>query len=261
MLDSYNRRINYLRISVTDRCNLRCRYCMPAEGISLVEHADILSFDEVVEVTGVAVKMGVTKVRITGGEPLVRRGIEELVRMISSIDGINDLSMTSNGTLLSGFAEVLAEAGLMRVNISLDTMDPFKYKEITRGGNLQHVLEGIKAARKAGLEPIKINCVVNRSKEEPDAMSVAAYCRENNLEVRYIPQMNLKEGRFSIVEGGDGGNCAIFNRLRLTATGKIKSCLFNDLEFDVRNWLIEIPVLLSLCRNKNGERTEQTNNK
>ena len=234
MYDSYNRRINYLRISVTDRCNLRCRYCMPADGISLLDHADILNFDELVDVTKTAVKMGFNKVRITGGEPLVRKGIVDLVGMIAKIGGINDLSMTTNGTLLAQFAGSLAKAGLMRINISLDTLDPRKFHEITRGGDLNSVLDGIDAAKKAGLEPIKINCVVSRSSGEPDAKSVAAFCADNNLQVRYIPQMDLKNGTFSSVEGGDGGDCLKCNRLRLTASGKIKPCLFNDLEFDVR---------------------------
>jgi cyclic pyranopterin phosphate synthase len=207
---------------------------MPAEGISLVKHSDILSFDEIVEVTSTAVKMGITKVRLTGGEPLVRRGIEDLTGMIAGIDGIQDLSMTTNGILLSKFAALLAKAGLMRVNISLDTMDPDKYKEITRGGDLSDVLQGIKAALDAGLNPVKINCVIQKSSDEPDARSVATFCQENNLQIRYIPQMILENGTFSRVEGGDGGNCAICNRLRLTATGKIQPCLFSDLEFDVR---------------------------
>ena len=127
MLDKFNRTINYLRISVTDRCNLRCRYCMPEEGIELLRHEDILSFDEIAAFTEVAVKHGVNKVRITGGEPLVRKGIATLVRMIAGIDGIADFSMTTNGVLLKDFAEDLKTAGLHRVNISLDTIDPEKF--------------------------------------------------------------------------------------------------------------------------------------
>src|SRR5512140_3784894 len=127
MYDRFNRQIDYLRISVTDRCNLRCRYCMPEEGIHLLKHEDILTFDEITEFTRIAVENGIRKVRITGGEPLVRKGIVDLVRMIAEVKGINDLSMTTNGTLLEQFAKDLADAGLQRINISLDTVDPKKF--------------------------------------------------------------------------------------------------------------------------------------
>lgn len=234
MYDLYNRRINYLRISVTDRCNLRCRYCMPEEGVKLISHTEILKFEEITEVVRVAVSMGVDKVRLTGGEPLVRKGITGLVRMISSIEGVRDLSMTTNGTLLKMYARELAEAGLRRVNISLDTLDPGKYHFITRGGNLRDVLEGIDAAIEAGLTPVKINCVVKVSSGEQDAVAVERYGREKGLDVRFIRQMDLEGGEFSIVEGGEGGNCAVCNRLRLTSDGMVKPCLFNDIEYDVR---------------------------
>lgn len=234
MFDRYNRKIDYLRISVTDRCNLRCIYCMPEEGIKLLRHEDILTFDEITGFTRIAVEKGVTKVRITGGEPLVRKGITDLVRMISEIKGINDLSMTTNGILLNKFAGELKEAGLQRVNISLDTIDPEKFRTITRTGNIDDVFEGIKAAKKEGLLPVKINCVIRESKDEREAQEVTAYCRDNNLEIRYIKQMDLVKGHFSQVEGGSGGDCELCNRLRLTASGKLKPCLFNNLEFDIR---------------------------
>jgi cyclic pyranopterin phosphate synthase len=141
MFDRFNRKLNYLRISVTDRCNLRCTYCMPEEGIKLFRHEEILSFSEIAEFTKVAVANGVTKVRITGGEPLVRKGITALVRMISDIEGIEDLSMTTNGTLLNQFAVDLRNAGLKRVNISLDTIDPEKFKAITRTGDINDVFK------------------------------------------------------------------------------------------------------------------------
>lgn len=234
MYDLYRRKINYLRISVTDRCNLRCRYCMPEEGVKLISHSEILSFEEITEFVRVAASRGIDKVRLTGGEPLVRKGITNLVGMIASIEGISDLAMTTNGVLLEKYAEDLAAAGLQRVNISLDTLDPEKHKYITRGGNLKDVLEGIDAAIAARLTPVKLNCVVKVSLEEPDAVAVARFAHEKGLEVRFIKQMNLAGGEFSIVEGGDGGNCAICNRLRLTANGKVKPCLFNDLEYDLR---------------------------
>ena len=234
MYDKFNRRINYLRISVTDRCNLRCRYCMPEEGVQLTHHDSILSYDEIRDFTKLAVSRGIEKIRITGGEPLVRKGIVDLVQMISSIDGVKDLSMTTNGTLLSNFAVDLARAGLHRINVSLDTVDPERYHLISRGGLLQDALDGIEAVIMAGLTPIKINCVVKESSREPDAVAVTEYGVMKGLEVRYIRQMDLARGEFGIVEGGDGGNCSSCNRLRLTADGKVKPCLFSDIEFSVR---------------------------
>ncbi|MBK7212310.1 MAG: radical SAM protein [Bacteroidales bacterium] len=234
MFDSYNRHINYLRISVTDRCNLRCEYCMPAEGITMISHADILSFEEILEVVRHAVSIGVDKVRITGGEPLVRKGIVSLVRMIAEVPGILDLSMTTNGILLEEFALPLKEAGLQRVNISLDSVDPEQFRKITRGGDVLKVMKGIEAARNAGLDPIKINCVIRQSPDELQARQVAEYCRKNNLQIRYIREMDLENGEFYVVHGGSGGDCARCNRLRLTANGMVKPCLFNDLEYNVR---------------------------
>lgn len=236
MFDRFNRRLNYLRISVTDRCNLRCLYCMPEEGIKLFRHEDILTFDEIVGFTRVAVSKGVTKVRITGGEPLVRKGITTLVGMISEIKGIEDLSMTTNGTLLKLYAKELKDAGLQRVNISLDTIDPERFRAVTRSGNVNDVFEGIEAAKKAGLLPVKINCVVNGSKNENETMAVTRFCKDNDLEIRYISQMDLVRGHFSVVVGGTGGNCALCNRLRLTSNGKLKPCLFSNIEFDIREF-------------------------
>jgi cyclic pyranopterin phosphate synthase len=235
MYDRFNRKINYLRISVTDRCNLRCRYCMPEEGVKLLPHNDILSFDEITEFTRIAVDKGVNKVRITGGEPLVRKGIVDLVRMIKQIKGISDLSMTTNAVLLSRYAHDLKQAGLDRVNISLDTMDSEKYSYITRGGDINAAINGIDAAVQEGLMPVKINCVIKESHDEPDAVAVTKYADEKGLQIRYIKEMSLSGGKFSIVEGGEGGNCAICNRLRLTANGMVKPCLFNNLEFSVRD--------------------------
>jgi len=161
--DRFNRSINYLRISVTDRCNLRCRYCMPEEGVVGMNHRDMLTFEEITESVRVAVGMGIDKIRITGGEPLVRKDIVNLVAMISAVEGAKDLTMTTNGIFLEEFARPLKEAGLQRINISLDTMDADRYRKITRGGDLNRVLNGIKAAKEAGLTPVKINCVVFKS--------------------------------------------------------------------------------------------------
>lgn len=246
MYDRFNRRINYLRISVTDRCNLRCTYCMPECGVDLISHKEVLSFEEILEVVKVSVGLGVDKVRITGGEPLVRKGIVDLVEMIASVKGIKDLAMTTNGTLLDKFAAPLKKAGLHRVNISLDTMDADKYSTITRVGNIEQVLTGINAAKEAGLNPIKVNCVIKSTPMEEDARSVAAFCKEKGLEVRFIKEMDLEEGVFARVIGGDGGHCQSCNRLRLTANGKVKPCLFSELEFDVRELGVEHAILRSI---------------
>lgn len=246
MYDHFNRKINYLRISVTDRCNLRCTYCMPAKGIKLLKHSDILSFEEIVEVVKVSTPLGITKIRLTGGEPLVRKGIVELVRMISQIKGVEDLSMTTNGVLLDQFAENLASAGLKRINISLDTVDSFKFEEITKHNVLNKVLKGIEAAKKAGLFPLKINCVLLKKEDIQYAQKVEKFARENGLQVRFIHQMNLKTGEFSLVEGGDGGNCKKCNRIRLTSNGLIKPCLFSDFGYDIRKTGIENAINLAI---------------
>jgi len=234
VLDKFERNINYLRISVTDRCNLRCRYCMPEEGIRLISHDDILTYDEITEFTRLAVANGVNKVRITGGEPLVRKGVTELVSRLAGIEGITDLSMTTNGVLLAEYAAGLAAAGLMRVNISLDTVDPERYRHVTRGGDIEAVFRGIAAARETGLRPVKINCVINSTPDEADARAVAGYCIREGLEVRFIRQMDLASGTFSLVHGGSGGNCARCNRLRLTPAGMVKPCLFSDRGYSIR---------------------------
>lgn len=234
MYDRFNRRISYLRVSVTDRCNLRCTYCMPAEGVKLLNHKDILSFEEIVAIVSEAVTLGITKVRITGGEPLVRRGVIHLIEKIARIPGITDFGLTTNGILLPVFAAAIANAGLHRINISLDTVDPEKFRAITRGGDIQKVFEGIEAAKTAGLTPVKINCVVRNSSDEPDAKAVRKFCLENGLEARFIHEMSLADGCFTIVENGHGGDCSKCNRLRLTANGMIRPCLFNDIQFSTR---------------------------
>ncbi len=234
MKDRFGREIDYLRVSVTDRCNLACRYCAPPGGIRLLPREGILSFEEIEEVVREAVRLGVRKVRLTGGEPLVRHGIEDLVKRIAGIDGIEDLGLTTNGILLASKARALAGAGLMRVNVSLDTLDPGRYAWITRGGDLRRVLDGVDAALEAGLVPVKLNCVVERSPAEPDARSVARFAAAKGLQVRFIEKMDAARGRFSVVRGGAGGDCPRCNRLRLTADGRIRPCLFSDLDFPVR---------------------------
>lgn len=246
MLDHFNRKINYLRISVTDRCNLRCRYCMPEEGACMLKHSDILSYEEIRDVVAVSVALGIDKIRLTGGEPLVRRDIVDLVAMIAEVPGVKDIAMTTNGILLQKYAAALSKAGLHRVNISLDTVDPVQYREITRGGDIAGVFRGIEAARIAGLSPIKINCVVQNAADDPNAMLVKAFCDKHGLQARFIRQMELKTGHFSIVDGGSGGNCSVCNRLRLTSNGRMKPCLFSNLEFDIRELGIEKAIRMAV---------------
>ena len=246
MFDSYSRSINYLRVSITDRCNLRCVYCMPEDGIRLINHEEIISYEEILEVIREGIRLGITKVRITGGEPLVRKGVVSLVGMIAQLEAITDFGMTTNGILLEKFAADLSKAGLSRVNISLDTINPEKYRQITRGGEIEKVFSGIHAAREAGISPIKINCVVKNSSREPDALEVRNFCRQNGLEVRFIHEMDLDTGCFMLVEGGDGGNCENCNRLRLTANGMIKPCLFTNLEYSIRELGIKEALLRAI---------------
>ena len=239
MLDRFGRTINYLRVSVTDRCNLRCRYCMPSRGFTLLRHEDILSFEEIAEVVRCAVGLGVRKVRLTGGEPLVRRGIVGLVEMISQIGGIEDFGLTTNGVLLADYAKPLADAGLGRVNVSVDSFDADRYEAITRGGDIRQVVRGIKAALDAGLGPVKLNCVVGDFSTEADVESVRRFGEEYGLEVRTIVMMDFEKGSFSVVEGGSGGDCGRCNRLRLSSDGKIRPCLFSDISLSVRELGIE----------------------
>ncbi len=246
MFDRYNRPITYLRISVTDRCNLRCRYCMPSEGVQWLNPDDILSFEEIADVVKSATTMGINKIRLTGGEPLVRKDIVGLVGMIAANKAVKDLALTTNGILLGELADELKAAGLMRVNVSLDTLDPQKFRTLTRGGSIQLVFEGIKAAIQAGLHPVKINCVVSASSEEDDARQVKEFAQRNDLPVRFIRQMDLETGDFSIVDGGEGGNCKICNRLRLTANGMVKPCLFSEQEYPVREMGAERALIAAL---------------
>jgi len=212
---------------------------MPAGGVKLLQHNEILSYEEIVDIVKYAVSNGIRKVRLTGGEPLVRREFTTLVSMIAEISGIDDLSMTTNGVFLEKHADNLAQAGLNRVNVSLDTLNPEKYRKITRGGNLNAALKGIQQANHVGLNPIKINMVINEFTDDKDKEQLTQFCNKNGYTLRFIHQMNLKSGCFSVITGGRGGDCPRCNRLRLTSNGKIKPCLFSDLAYDVRKLGIE----------------------
>ncbi len=192
-LDSFQRPINYLRISITDRCNLRCVYCMPEQGVPFCSHDDILRYEEIETVVRAAAGLGIHKVRLTGGEPLARLGVTDLVRMLAAVPGIDDLSMTTNGALLPRLADKLARAGLNRVNISLDTLQPERFAQITRRGRLQDTLDGISAAHRAGLEPVKINMVVMRGVNEDEVVDMARRSLTEGWHVRFIEWMPVSE--------------------------------------------------------------------
>ena len=299
--DSFGRRIDYLRISVTDRCNLRCVYCMPSEGVVWKPHDEVLSFEEIERFAAIAATEGISKIRLTGGEPLVRKGIVDHVRRLLDVTGIETIALTTNGTLLSRYASDLASAGLKRVNISLDTLDPDVYTRVTRTGRLADVLDGLEAAFEVGMDPVKLNVVVVRSLDQ-DLLGFARMTLDRPLHVRFIEYMPVGDvgehscasaeadgwteadhvpsdeillrltaegaaagyGELTAVDrdGAPGGwgparyyrfpgaagtlgvisplshhFCGECNRLRLTADGGLRTCLFSDDEIDVRSVL------------------------
>ena len=189
MLDKFNREINYLRVSITDRCNLHCTYCRPKEGISLKGHDDIIRYEEIIRIVSVAVKMGITKIRLTGGEPLVRRGFIDFVVALKKISGLQDISLTTNGILLEEFAPSIFDAGIHRINISLDSLNKDKYFRITNGGNLDAVLRGIARAEEIGFSPIKINTVAIKGFNDDEVLDFARLAAERTLQVRFIELM------------------------------------------------------------------------
>ena len=220
--DSFQRPINYLRISVTDRCNLRCIYCLPPEGVDLVSHQEILSYEEVYTVARAAAELGINKIRITGGEPLVRLGLPKLIQMLAGIKAIDDISLTTNGTLLGDYAAELKKAGLRRVNVSLDTLKSDRFERITRGGsNLGQVLEGIKVAREVGLEPVKLNMVVMSGINDDELLDFAAKTITEEWHVRFIELMPV---------AGQGSTAPRFvsateMRQQLEQLGELEPCL------------------------------------
>ena len=281
MFDRANRKIEYLRISITDRCNLRCVYCMPEDGVPALGHGEVLSYEEILRVVRVAVGAGIRKVRLTGGEPLVRKGVTGLIREIASVPGVEDLSLTTNGALLYQMAEGLKEAGLKRINVSLDSLDPVRFRGLTRGGDLAQVLQGIEKAEAVGFSPIKINVVSIRGINEDEAEAFARLTLERPYHVRFIEFMPIgaramwDESRLvpssevmdritnsigplePVKKGGKDGPaslyrlhgakglvgfispltdhfCSCCNRLRLTADGKLRPCLFSEGEIDLK---------------------------
>lgn len=189
--DKYNRIIDYMRISVTDRCNLRCIYCMPSEGIRHVHFKNVLTYEEIIRIVKIAARLGVRKIRLTGGEPLFRRDLHILIESMNKIPGIEDIGITTNGLLLKKYAQVLAKAGLRRVNVSLDSLQTNRYREITRGGDVRQVFEGIHAAEKAGLLPIKINMIPIRGINDDEIEDFALLTKYSSYHVRFIEFMPI----------------------------------------------------------------------
>jgi cyclic pyranopterin phosphate synthase len=284
LLDTYGRIHDNLRISVTDRCNIRCFYCMPESSPEYVEHAEILRYEEMAHFARVAASLGVTKIRVTGGEPLVRKGLPVLVNELSRIEGIGDIALTTNGVLLAEQAQALYDAGLRRLNIHLDTLDRERFFQITRRDDLPRVMAGIDRALELGFGPIKINAVAVKNLVEPDIIPLARFGRERGIEVRYIEFMPLDAqglwqrdkvlfaddilalltseiGPLEVLPDPDprapateyrwldgGGTlgfiasvsrpfCLNCNRIRLTADGKLRYCLFAVEETDVKGLL------------------------
>jgi len=280
LCDAYNRPVKDLRISVTDRCNFRCIYCMPLDEYEWINKKEILSFEEITRLVKIFVQLGVEKIRLTGGEPLVRRNLELLIAQLSVIEGVKDLCLTTNGSLLAEKVEALKAAGLKRINVSVDTLNPEKFREICKRGDLDKVLEGLFAAKRRGLDPIKINAVIERGINDDDILELVEFSRENGFSIRFIEYMDVgntnswtseklvskKEilekirARFPLREVGrengsapavdyefiDGRGevgivasvtepfCSTCNRARLTADGKLVTCLFSSVGHDLK---------------------------
>ena len=280
LVDSFGRVHNNLRISVTDRCNIRCTYCMP-ESVRFLPRKDLLTFEEIERFVRVAAGLGIDKVRLTGGEPLVRRDLPKLVEMLAAVPGIKDVGLTTNGILLAPMARALRDAGLRRINVSLDTMDPARFRELTRRDGWEQVIEGILAAKAVGFDPVKLNAIAMKGVTEDDVVPLARFAREHALELRFIEYMPLDAGNlwdrgkvlfaaeilerlaqgigplapspnqdprapamdYDYVDGGGRVGliasvsrpfCASCNRVRLTADGKLRNCLFALEETDLR---------------------------
>jgi len=282
--DTFGRLHDNLRISVTDRCNIRCFYCMPEENPAYVPRGEVLTFEEIERFTRVAARLGIRKIRLTGGEPLVRKGLPDLVRLLSAVPGIDDLALTTNGVLLADCARELHDVGLRRINVHLDTLDPDKFRQITRRDGLEQVLEGLEEAKRVGLAPIKINAVAVRDLTEDDIVPLARFGREHGFDVRFIEFMPLDAdgawrrdrvlfaadilerisrevgplepapgqdptapaSEFRFVDGVGGVGviasvsrpfCGSCNRVRLTADGMLRNCLFALDELNVKSLL------------------------
>lgn len=279
MIDSYGRKIDYIRFSITDKCNYRCKYCMPEDGVLDIGHQSVLRYEELLAVAKSAVSLGITKFRITGGEPLVRRGVVDFIKKLKEIEGVKEVAMTTNGSLLKDYAKDLKEAGLDRVNVSLDTLRYDRFKEITRTGNLEDVYAGINEAVKEGLTPIKINVVVMKGFNEDEVMDFVQMTLQHPFEVRFIELMPFSgnvslngslisneeikkmlpllkpleindgvarlytypqaKGRIGFISPLSSCFCDKCNKVRVTSDGKLKTCLHSNKEIDLNKALQE----------------------
>lgn len=221
--DSFHRPISYLRVSVTDRCNLRCRYCIPPQGVQHISPQQVLHYEEIIRIIQASQELGITKVRITGGEPLVRAGIVDFVRMLNEVGGLQDIAMTTNGILLKKYAGQLREAGLKRVNVSLDTLRPDRFRHITRGGRISDVMAGLAAAEDAGLSPIKINVVAMEGFNKDEVRDFGRMTVERDWHVRFIELMPMGQGRLDDLEAmADTPRCVSPDFRRLLEEGHIQ---------------------------------------
>ncbi len=236
MIDKYNREINTLRISVTDRCNLKCFYCYEEHKYFTKE--EILSFEEIVKVVKCGINLGIKRIKLTGGEPLLRNDIDKLIEMINSVSGIEDISLTTNGVLLGQLSYKLKKAGLKRINISLDTLNKEKYKKITCGGNLETVFESIKIVKELNFDKIKINTVLLKGINDDEIQDIKNFAMSNNFEMQLINQMNLKEDKRNSenIITDKPLSCNYCNRIRLTSNGFLLSCLFSEQSINIRDY-------------------------
>lgn len=215
MLDGFGRKIDYVRVSVTDRCNLRCIYCMPEDGVEKMRHSDILSYEEIVRICRVLAEMGISKIKVTGGEPMVRPDVPALIGALKAVKGVESVTLTTNGTLLAGHVQALRAAGLDGLNISLDTLDAARYREITRCGELADALAGLDAALEAGIPTVKLNCVPMEDSGSEDLLAIASLAQNRSIQVRFIEMMPIGLGAgFATVDN------AIVRRLIEEAYGK-----------------------------------------
>ena len=235
MFDLYKREITYLRIAVTDRCNYRCVYCMPPEGMPLEQHDKILSYEQIELIAKNAVELGIKKIRLTGGEPLVRRNIEHLVAKLASLNDLQELCMTTNGIYLDTLAEKLKDNGLDRVNISIDSLEPDKYKKITRGGELKNAIRGVDAAIANNLTPVKINMVVFNNTKDEEIDKLRLFCEQKGVLIQLIKHFDLSKHKYndSSANFQRPPKCEKCNRIRLTSDGFLKPCLFSEDEIAV----------------------------
>ncbi len=239
LTDSFGRTIDYLRVSLTDRCNLRCIYCMPEEGAPIAPKDTLLTDEELVRIMRIAVSLGMSKFRLTGGEPLVRPGVVKLTREIAALEGIQDLSLTTNAMLLGSLAGPLADAGMMRLNISLDTLKPERFQLLARRGNLQQVLDGIAASQKAGMQPIKINCVVMKGYNEDELVDFAKLSLDSPLHIRFIELMPINWS-----ESTDTAAMQGFYSLSGASTGQNdRITLYADIKDNKLNEAFRLPAL------------------